>query len=138
MNQTTNMAVPTLIRSHSWSSSISLLSSSPSTEYTTSGSSSSTIPGPGAITGKAVKALGRATLRGFDRIIIAKHLATITRIFPHTDEEGSHIRNINSTYDDLLEFSRYAFSNQYVIYILMIQGPECITTKFGTEPWDIS
>ncbi|KAF9458494.1 hypothetical protein BDZ94DRAFT_1270583 [Collybia nuda] len=100
------MVVPTLIRSHSWTSSVSLVSSSLSTQCTTSGSSSSTIPGPGAITGKAVKALGKATLRGFDRIIIARHLATITRIFPHTDEEGARIRNIEGIYDDLLEFSR--------------------------------
>ncbi|KAG6877077.1 hypothetical protein C0993_010464 [Termitomyces sp. T159_Od127] len=78
-------------------------------EYdTTSGSSISTIivPGPGALTGKAVKALGVATLKGFGRIIMARHWATVVHAFPHTDEQAQKMRHINEIYDDLLEFSR--------------------------------
>ncbi|KAF5387900.1 hypothetical protein D9615_000815 [Tricholomella constricta] len=87
----------------------SLLSSYPSTECeTTSGtcSSTSTVPGPGALTGKALKALGVATLRGFGRIVMARRLSAVGHTFPHTDEEASRIRHINALYDDLLEFSR--------------------------------
>ncbi|RDB19867.1 hypothetical protein Hypma_013011 [Hypsizygus marmoreus] len=96
-----------LTRSSSLLSCDSVFSSYPSTECeTTSGSSTSTVPGPGALTGKALKALGVATLRGLGRIVMAKHLATVTHSFPHTDEQASSIRNIDAIYDDLLEFSR--------------------------------
>ncbi|KAF8076851.1 hypothetical protein FPV67DRAFT_1472873 [Lyophyllum atratum] len=73
---------------------------------TTSGSSTSTVPGPGALTGKAIKALGVATLRGLGRIVMARHLAAVSHNFPHTDEEAARIRNIDDVYNDLLEFSR--------------------------------
>lgn len=73
---------------------------------TTSGSSTSTVPGPGALTGKALKALGKVTLRGLDRIVMAKHLSTVVHSFPHTDKEAANIQSIQEIYDDLLEFSR--------------------------------
>jgi hypothetical protein len=87
-------------------SMVSLMSES---SYPLSGtdSSSSTVPGPGALTGKALKALGEVTLRGLDRIVMARHLSTVIHSFPHTDVEASNIQNIQEIYDDLLEFSRY-------------------------------
>lgn len=103
-----------LKRLQSQPSTVSLVSLAESSSQsiggeTTSGSSSSTVPGPGALTGKAVKALGKVTLRGLDRIVMAKHLATVIHSFPHTDKEASNVQNIQEIYDDLLEFSRYIF-----------------------------
>ncbi|KNZ72711.1 hypothetical protein J132_02145 [Termitomyces sp. J132] len=100
-----------LTRSNSYLSSTSFAVSSPTYslwEYeTTPGSSTSTVPGPGALTGKAVKALGMATLRGFDRLVMARHWVAIAHAFPHTDEQAQRIRHIDKIYDDLLEFSRH-------------------------------
>ncbi|KAG6902217.1 hypothetical protein C0995_003049 [Termitomyces sp. Mi166 len=82
-------------------------SSSTSVEYdTTPGSSTSTVPGPGALTGKAIKALGVATLKGFGRLVMAGRWVAIVHTFPHTDEQAQRIRHIDEIYDDLLEFSR--------------------------------
>ncbi|KAG5636962.1 hypothetical protein H0H81_006266 [Sphagnurus paluster] len=78
------------------------------------GSSTSTIPGPGALTGKAIKALGTATLRGLGRVTMARHLAAVMRAFPHTDEEASRLQDIDNIYDDLLEFSRPDMYNEAI------------------------
>ncbi|TFK43967.1 hypothetical protein BDQ12DRAFT_731921 [Crucibulum laeve] len=69
-------------------------------------SSSSTVPGPGALTGRAVKALGEVTLRGFGHLVMLKHFSSMTHSFPHTDEQASHIKNVSELYGDLLEFAR--------------------------------
>lgn len=97
------------LQSQPQSSTVSLISESSFPSIggeTNSGSSSSTVPGPGALTGKALKALGKVTLRGFDRIVMNRHLTTVIHSFPHTDAEASNIQNIQEIYDDLLEFSR--------------------------------
>ncbi|KAG6840097.1 hypothetical protein C0991_008995 [Blastosporella zonata] len=97
----------TLSRTDSHLSALSFASSPPSTysstEYdSTPGSSTSTVPGPGALTGKVVKALGIATLKGFGRLVMARHWAVVVHAFPHRDEQ--EIRD--EIYQDLLEFSR--------------------------------
>ncbi|KAG6844009.1 hypothetical protein H0H87_010732 [Tephrocybe sp. NHM501043] len=102
----------TLSRTDSILSALSFASSSrlsahSSTEYdTTPGSSTSTVAGPGALAGKAVKALGVATLKGFERLVMARHWAAVTHAFPHTDQQAHGIRHIDEVYWDLLEFSR--------------------------------
>lgn len=69
-------------------------------------SSSTTVPGPGAVTGKAIKALGTFTLRGLDRVIIYTRIKSIVSRFPHTDEQAMGIRGIDETYNIILELSR--------------------------------
>ncbi|KAJ7194929.1 hypothetical protein GGX14DRAFT_404288 [Mycena pura] len=54
--------------------------------YTTT--SSSTIWGPGALAGKAILALGKATVRAAERVIILRRLATIRAHLPCTDDDG--------------------------------------------------
>lgn len=75
-------------------------SASPSEESlcsTETSSSSSTVHGPGALSGKAVKALGNLTLRAVERVIIHRRLANIRSHFPSFDDHMC---------DDLLELSR--------------------------------
>ncbi|KAG6836025.1 hypothetical protein H0H93_012170 [Arthromyces matolae] len=98
-----------LARTESILSALSFASSSSisSANYdTTPGSSTTTVPGPGALTGKAVKALGAVTLKGFELLVMARHWAAITHAFPHTDDQALRTRRIDDLYDDLLEFSR--------------------------------
>ncbi|KAG6919784.1 hypothetical protein DXG01_001623 [Tephrocybe rancida] len=86
---------------------LSRTSTRSSTEYdTTPGSSTSTVAGPGALTGKVVKALGVVTLKGFGRLVMARHWASVAHAFPHTDEQAPRIRHVDAIYADLLEFSR--------------------------------
>jgi hypothetical protein len=64
----------------------------------------STIWGPGTLAGKALEALGEATLRGVENIVIRRKLAAIRSVFPHTDT--TDIADIDAAYDDVLELSR--------------------------------
>lgn len=70
-----------------------------------SASSTSTVWGPGTLSGKAIKSLGEASLRGVEKLIIRWKLARINATLPQAH------RNIDATslaksYDDLLELSR--------------------------------
>ncbi|KAJ7761789.1 hypothetical protein B0H16DRAFT_1530551 [Mycena metata] len=83
--------------------------SSPSrtnTYETSSGSSSSTVPGPGALSGKAIKALGRVTIRGIDHLVILRQLSVIAHHFPLPDEKAGFVKDVEEIYADTLEFSR--------------------------------
>ncbi|KAJ7098581.1 hypothetical protein B0H15DRAFT_821299 [Mycena belliarum] len=88
-----------------------LRAGSPTSAYSSnyeslSGSSSSTVPGPGALTGKAIKALGRVTIRGIDHFVILRQLSVIVNHFPLPDEKATMIKHIEEIYDHALEFSR--------------------------------
>lgn len=67
---------------------------------------SSTVPGPGSLTGKAIKALGELVLRGLDRLIIYARVQVILSKFPHTDSEVLGIKDIDGIYEVILELSR--------------------------------
>ncbi|KAJ7030856.1 hypothetical protein C8F04DRAFT_1397659 [Mycena alexandri] len=72
-------------------SPVSLSSPSRTSTYeTSSGSSSSTVPGPGALSGKAIKALGRVTIRGIDHLVILRQLSVIAHHFPLPDEKAGN------------------------------------------------
>lgn len=71
----------------------------------TSFESGSTIPGPGALSGKAILALGKGTLRVAEHILIRRRLSVISSKFPHKND--TRLEGINQMYDDLLELSRY-------------------------------
>ncbi|KAJ7212534.1 hypothetical protein GGX14DRAFT_393433 [Mycena pura] len=85
-----------------------------STYETTSGSSSSTVPGPGALSGKAIKALGRVTIRGIDHFVIIRQLSSIAHHFPLTDEKAALVKNAEELYSDALEFSRQGLYREEV------------------------
>jgi hypothetical protein len=65
--------------------------------------SSSTQWGPGWLAGKAVLAVGEAALRGAERLVILKRLATIKA---HLPCDATHSPFMDRLFDDLLELSR--------------------------------
>ncbi|THU97288.1 hypothetical protein K435DRAFT_857802 [Dendrothele bispora CBS 962.96] len=73
---------------------------------TTASASTSTIVGPGSLSGRAVLALGKLTLKGVERVIIARRLSTISSNFPHSNASGTRIKGLKDMYADLLELSR--------------------------------
>jgi hypothetical protein len=66
------------------------------------------VHGPGSLTGKLIKGLGKSTLRGLDRIIVYARLKAIILRFPHTDSQAMGIKGIDEMYDVILELSRYS------------------------------
>ncbi|KAG6827718.1 hypothetical protein H0H92_010655 [Tricholoma furcatifolium] len=78
-----------------------------STAFTTTTSSGSTVPGPGALSGKVIRALGKATLRGTEFIIIPARLAFIAAKLPLADTavNAANRKRVGKIYDDLLELS---------------------------------
>lgn len=64
-----------------------------------------TVPGPGAISGKAILALGKATLRGTEYLIVRRRLQIVTSKFPCKDADN--IPGIEGLYNDVLELSRF-------------------------------
>lgn len=71
-------------------------------------STSSTIPGIGALSGKAIKALGASVLRMAERVVITRALARIKPHFPHVcDAKSSNDTNLEEMYEIVLELCRY-------------------------------
>jgi hypothetical protein len=83
--------------------STSMTNSLTSSECTTS--TSSTVPGLGELSGKAILALGRVTLRGAEYVIIRRRLEAISAKFPHLNVDQTP--GIEQMYDDVLELSRF-------------------------------
>lgn len=76
---------------------------------------SSTVPGLGEISGRAILALGKVTLRGAEYVIIRRRLDTISVKFPHRNT--GRILGIDQMYKDVLELSRcdpakFSFTSQ--------------------------
>lgn len=84
-------------------SSESIVSSSSGTSGT-SGSSSSTIWGPGALTGKALVAFGNAALRAVETAVIYRRIQVIASDLSQSKDEVSS--KSEKIYDDLLELCR--------------------------------
>ncbi|KAF7367717.1 hypothetical protein MSAN_00835500 [Mycena sanguinolenta] len=73
--------------------------------YTTT--SSKTTWGPGALAGKAILALGKAAIRGAERVVIAKRMAVLRSHLPCSDDRaGPHTSFMDEVFDDLVELSR--------------------------------
>ncbi|KAJ7111227.1 hypothetical protein C8R44DRAFT_883054 [Mycena epipterygia] len=73
--------------------------------YTTT--SSRTQWGPGSLAGKAILALGKATVRGAEHMVISRRMATVRRLLPyHRDRNGADAHVMDGIFDDLLELSR--------------------------------
>lgn len=69
-------------------------------------SSSSTVPGPGALSGKAIKALGKLTLRGLDEIQLRLRLNKLRPFFPHGNRVFWEPDDGEEMYEELLDLSR--------------------------------
>lgn len=82
--------------------SVTSLSSYPSTRTF---SFESTVHGPGTLVGKAVLALGNATLRGVEKAMIWGTLARISSYFPYSDT--ADFEDVENMCHDLLELARY-------------------------------
>ena len=68
-------------------------------------SSAETIWGPGTLSGRAIKSLGEASLRGVETLIIRWRLAKISSNLPQNQKSPSTDK-MERMYDDLLELSR--------------------------------
>ncbi|KAJ7623084.1 hypothetical protein DFH06DRAFT_1305376 [Mycena polygramma] len=79
-------------------------SMSASSVYTTT--SSSTQWGPGALSGKAILAMGKAVVRSADYLVISRRLSAMKAVLPCSDDHHSHHRGLETMCDDLLELSR--------------------------------
>ena len=79
------------------------------TSCTATSSSTVTVRGIGSLTGKALLAIGKATLRGGSVIAIQARLQMLKSQFPHEDSYESP--NLPVTYRDVLELSRYVNSS---------------------------
>ncbi|KAJ7055614.1 hypothetical protein C8F01DRAFT_1158742 [Mycena amicta] len=83
--------------------------------YTTT--SSSTQWGPGALAGKAMLALGKAAIRGAERLVISRRISTIRAYVPYSDDNVYSAANeafLRGLLDDLTELSRPGFYPQQV------------------------
>ncbi|KAL0060408.1 hypothetical protein AAF712_005815 [Marasmius tenuissimus] len=92
-------------------------------------SSATTIWGPGTLSGKAIKSLGEASLRGLDNLIIRWKLARInsdlSKSSTATGDSTFSVDKLERIYDDLLELSRLDFYDakvrQKALRLIMIQ-----------------
>ncbi|KAJ7046186.1 hypothetical protein C8F04DRAFT_1173146 [Mycena alexandri] len=109
----------------------SSISSSPSLRrlslYTTT--SSSTQWGPGAVSGKAVLAMGKAVVRGAEHLIILRRLAAIEAAMPCVDTGGTQSDlSLENMFADLLELSRTLYTEA-----IRIQAMQIIVVQIATE-----
>ncbi|KAF8152823.1 hypothetical protein K438DRAFT_1987689 [Mycena galopus ATCC 62051] len=73
--------------------------------YTTT--SSRTVWGPGSLSGRALLALGKAAIRGAERVVIAKRMAVLRAQLPCSEERtGADTSFLDGIFDDLVELSR--------------------------------
>ncbi|KAJ7887306.1 hypothetical protein B0H14DRAFT_3127662 [Mycena olivaceomarginata] len=93
--------------------------------YTTT--SSSTQWGPGALTGKAILAMGKAIVRGAEHLIIVRRLAAIKAVMPCKDNNDD--LRIASMFADLLELSRLCLYPDDI----RIKAMEIIVAQIATE-----
>ncbi|KAE9405104.1 hypothetical protein BT96DRAFT_972688 [Gymnopus androsaceus JB14] len=87
-------------------------------------SSSSTIPGLGALSGRAITALGSAVINGVESILIRRRLAQIENIFERGLPQSSD--DLRAIYSDLLELSRPPYSRS-----LQTRALQLIQDNFG-------
>ncbi|KAJ7136283.1 hypothetical protein C8R46DRAFT_580970 [Mycena filopes] len=83
---------------------VSHTSLSRSSLYTTT--SSSTNWGPGALSGKAIRAMGKAVLRGVDYLVISRRLSRMKAVMPCPDDDLEKRSDWRQMFFDALELSR--------------------------------
>jgi hypothetical protein len=77
-------------------------SATPSSIYTTT--TSRTVPGIGALSGKFIHGFGKIVLRGFESVVIRRRLSRIESLCPLSDNDPPP--DVLRLYDDLLELAR--------------------------------
>lgn len=98
-----------------------------------SATTSETVPGPGALSGKAIRALGKATLRGAEKLIIWRKAQAINAKFPHNN--GDDFLGAKSMYEDVLELSRSDTNHLPCLLILTVTTDATCTRMFlGPAP----
>ncbi|KAJ6505481.1 hypothetical protein C8R45DRAFT_972831 [Mycena sanguinolenta] len=93
--------------------------------YTTT--SSSTQWGPGALTGKAIRAMGKAMLRSADYVLISRRLSAIRATFSSPRDDTQQI--CERMFDDLLELSRPALYPE----AFRIQAMQILVAQIASE-----
>ncbi|KAF7290204.1 hypothetical protein MIND_01333900 [Mycena indigotica] len=91
------------------SPSASSLTSSLSSLSLYTSTSNSTSWGPGALAGKAIKALGKSTVRGVEHVVIKRRMATICANLPQVDNYPDLLARPGfwqELFNDVLELSR--------------------------------
>jgi hypothetical protein len=122
------------------SSEVSVLpSSSPSSSqesssiYTTT--TSRTIPGIGALSGKFFHIFGKTVLLALENVAIRRRLSYIQSFFPLSDENPPP--DVASLYDDLLELARYVVTRLNIgeteQKLLLPHRPTMYSTDIGTK-----
>ncbi|KAJ7792619.1 hypothetical protein B0H14DRAFT_2930227 [Mycena olivaceomarginata] len=115
------------------SPSMSSLASSVSSLSIYTTTSTKTQWGPGALTGKAVLALGKAVIRGAERVIIAKRIAIIRDHVPCSRERGGLDTSfMDRIFDDLLELSRTRFRPKLYPDSIRILAMELILNQIAS------
>ncbi|KAF9269060.1 hypothetical protein L218DRAFT_417445 [Marasmius fiardii PR-910] len=92
-------------------------------------SSATTVWGPGTLSGKAIKSLGEASLRGLDHLVIRWKLSRINSDLSKSNAASSSsllsVEKLEKICDDLLELSRLDFYDakvrQKALRLIMIQ-----------------
>ncbi|KAJ7916860.1 hypothetical protein B0H13DRAFT_2446229 [Mycena leptocephala] len=85
--------------------------------------------GPGATAGKAILAMGKATLRSVESLIISRRLAAIRAAIPCTDNKESQNGHLEKMFGDLLELSRPGLYPEGV----RIQAMQILLAQIATE-----
>ncbi|KAF8180463.1 hypothetical protein K438DRAFT_1841965 [Mycena galopus ATCC 62051] len=107
--------------------------------YTTT--SSSTQWGPGALTGKAILAMGKAIVRGAENLIIMRRLGAIQAVMPCKDNNGD--LSIESMFADLLELSKPSLypddirSKAMQIIVAQIATEETRHLRMSISQWEV-
>jgi hypothetical protein len=89
-----------------WETNTSQISSSSVADSELTDSSSKTVWGPGALTGKGLVAFGKGALRGVEFFVIRRRLAKIRLRFPHEDDGAADDLELDQMYNEILELSR--------------------------------
>ncbi|KAF9462528.1 hypothetical protein BDZ94DRAFT_1322531 [Collybia nuda] len=114
-----SMSSDRLINSWSRISSLSV------SDHTDTASTSSTVPGPGEISGRAIKALGKMALRGLDKIQLRLHLLALSRLFPHGNRVLGENDDGERMYEELIDLSRPGIYStrvyKHAMQLLLIQ-----------------
>ncbi|KAE9391160.1 hypothetical protein BT96DRAFT_318270 [Gymnopus androsaceus JB14] len=110
---------------------------------TATATSTSTIPGLGSTSGKAIKRLGSVVVYGVDAILIRRRLAQIEGVLTHKRLEKLTKESPKDLYNDLLELSRPLYSlslctRAFRLVMGEIGGMEFEHLAAAIVNWDVS
>ncbi|KAF9462529.1 hypothetical protein BDZ94DRAFT_1322532 [Collybia nuda] len=112
-------------------------------DYTDTASTSSTVPGPGEVSGRAIKALGKITLRGLDEIQLRLRLSSLDRLFPHGNRVFWEGDDGEQMYEEIIDLSRPGVYSsrlyKHAMHLLLIQVGHREVKQLirGLVDWDV-